>query len=71
MIAGSSSNLATPATPTVTLRTAGSNETTVGTNTYYKVVVTATNFFGETVQRRRLDRRHHVRSGRGRDHRAC
>ena len=49
LIAGSSSNLAAPAAPTVTKRTAGSNETTVGTNTYYKVFVTATNFFGETV----------------------
>ena len=49
LIAGSSSNLATPATPTVTLRTAGSNETTVGTNGTYSVKVTATNVFGETV----------------------
>ena len=49
LIAGSSANLTAPSTPTVTLRTAGSNETTVGTNTYYKVFVTATNFFGETV----------------------
>ena len=49
LISGSSANLAAPATPTVTVRTAGSNETTVGTNTYYKVFVTATNFFGETV----------------------
>ena len=50
LIAGSSSNLSAPAAPTVTKRTAGSNETTVGANTYYKVFVTATNFFGETVQ---------------------
>jgi len=49
LIAGSSSNLAAPATPTVTLRTAGSNETTVGTNGTYSVKVTATNFFGETT----------------------
>ena len=49
MIAGSSSNLAAPGTPTVTLRTAGSNETTVGTNGTYSVKVTATNFFGETT----------------------
>jgi hypothetical protein len=49
MIAGSSATLAAPATPTVTARTAGSNETTVGANTNYSVYVTATNYFGETT----------------------
>ena len=49
MIAGSSANLSAPAAPTVTLRTAGSNETTVGTHATYSVEVTATNYFGETV----------------------
>lgn len=49
LIAGSSSTLTAPAAPTVTRRTAGSNETSVGANTYYKVFVTATNFFGETI----------------------
>ena len=49
MIAGSSANLTAPAAPTVTKRTAGSNETSVGANTYYKVFVTATNYFGETI----------------------
>ena len=41
MICGSSANLATPATPTITARTAGSNETTVGANGTYDVKVTA------------------------------
>ena len=49
MICGSSANLATPATPTITARTAGSNETTVGANGTYDVKVTATNWFGETA----------------------
>jgi len=49
MICGSSVPLATPATPTITARTAGSNETTVGANTTFNVTVTATNWFGETV----------------------
>ena len=44
-----SANLATPATPTITARTAGSNETTVGANGTYDVKVTATNWFGETA----------------------
>src|ERR1700677_1839780 len=50
MIAGSSQNLPTPAAPTVTARTAGSNETALGTTsgTLY-VKVTALNYFGETV----------------------
>jgi hypothetical protein len=50
MIAGSSQPLATPAAPTVTVRTAGSNETALGTTsgTLY-VAVTALNYFGETV----------------------
>jgi hypothetical protein len=50
MIAGSSQNLATPAAPTVTLRTAGSNETALGTTTgTLYVKVTALNYFGETT----------------------
>jgi hypothetical protein len=50
MLAATPVALATPAAPTVTSRTAGSNETAFGTNssTYY-VYVTATNFYGETV----------------------
>ena len=50
MIAGSSQNLATPAAPTVTIRTAGSNETALSatSGTLY-VAVTALNYFGETV----------------------
>jgi hypothetical protein len=50
MIAGSSQNLATPAAPTVTIRTAGSNETawTTTSGSVY-VRVTALNYFGETV----------------------
>jgi hypothetical protein len=49
LICGSSANLAAPATPTVTARTAGSNETAIGANTNYSVYVTATNWFGETT----------------------
>lgn len=49
MIAGTSSTLATPGTPTATLRTAGSNETAIGSNSNYAVAVTATNYYGETV----------------------
>jgi hypothetical protein len=50
MIAGSSQSLPVPAAPTVTIRTAGSNETALGTSsgTLY-VAVTALNYFGETV----------------------
>jgi hypothetical protein len=49
LICGSSANLAPPATPTVTARTAGSNETAIGVNANYSVYVTATNWFGETT----------------------
>jgi hypothetical protein len=49
LICGSSVSLSTPATPTITARTAGSNETTVGSNGTYDVKVTATNWFGETA----------------------
>lgn len=49
LICGSSAQLAVPGTPTVTARTAGSNETPIGANTHYAVVVTATNWFGETI----------------------
>ena len=50
MIAGSSQNLPTPAAPTLTVRTAGSNETALSatSGTYY-VSVTALNYFGETI----------------------
>ena len=49
LICGSSANLATPATPTITARTAGSNETTNGANGTFNVKVSATNWFGETA----------------------
>ena len=50
MIAGSSQNLATPAAPTVTLRTAGSNETALGTTSgSIYVRVSALNYFGESI----------------------
>jgi hypothetical protein len=49
MIAGTSVALAAPGTPTATLRTAGSNETAIGTNANYAVAVTAVNYYGETV----------------------
>jgi hypothetical protein len=49
MIAGSSQNLATPAAPTLAARTAGSNETAVGTTGTARVKISALNYFGETV----------------------
>jgi hypothetical protein len=49
MLAGTSTPLATPATPTVTLRSAGSNETPIGSNANYAVAITAVNYYGETV----------------------
>ena len=51
MIAGSSQNLATPGTPTLAARNAGSNETAISstTGTCY-VNVTALNYFGETIK---------------------
>lgn len=48
MLAGTSVALTAPNTPTVALRTAGSNETPIGTNANYAVAVTATNYYGET-----------------------
>lgn len=49
MLSGTSTPLATPGAPTVAVRTAGSNETTVGANASYYVFVTAVNYYGETV----------------------
>jgi hypothetical protein len=50
MIAGSSQNLATPGIPTATSRTAGSNETAItGGGSHFGVMVTALNYFGETI----------------------
>jgi len=50
MIAGSSQNLAAPAAATVTVRTAGSNETAVtGAGGNIAVWITALNYFGETT----------------------
>jgi len=49
LLAGSSQNLATPAAPTLTARTAGSNETAVGTTGTAHVQITALNYFGETA----------------------
>lgn len=48
MLAGSSQNLAAPATVTATARTAGSNETPLNT-TSVNVEVTALNYFGESI----------------------
>jgi len=48
MIAGTSVPLATPAAPTITLRTAGSNETAFTTGTL-TVEVTGANYWGETA----------------------
>ena len=49
MIAGTSTPLAAPTVVSLTARTAGSNETSVGANTNFTVFVTATNFYGETT----------------------
>jgi hypothetical protein len=49
MLAGTSTVLAAPTIVSATARTAGSNETSVGANTNFAVVVTATNYYGETV----------------------
>jgi hypothetical protein len=50
MIAGSSQNLAAPGAPTVTMRTAGSNESALtGVTTNVSVKVTALNYFGESI----------------------
>jgi hypothetical protein len=49
IIAGTSSNLSTPSTPTLALRTAGSNETALPASTHFWVTVTATNYYGETA----------------------
>jgi len=50
LIAGTSQNLAAPAAPTVTVRTAGSNETALtGVTTNISVKITALNYFGETA----------------------
>jgi hypothetical protein len=50
MIAGSSQNLAKPGAPTLTARTAGSNETALsGYTASVAVEVTALNYFGESV----------------------
>jgi hypothetical protein len=50
MLAGSSQNLATPAAPTTTARTAGSNETAITTSPgHFLVRVSALNYFGESI----------------------
>lgn len=50
LLAGSSQNLATPGTPTVAVRNAGSNESAItGFTTNIQVRVTALNYFGESV----------------------
>jgi len=47
MLAGTSTNLATPGTPTATVRTAGSNETALNT-AFTAVKVSAVNYYGST-----------------------
>ena len=49
MIAGSSVALSAPTVVSLTARTAGSNETSVGANANFTVFVTATNYYGETT----------------------
>lgn len=49
MIAATSTPLAVPTIVSTTARTAGSGETSVGANTSFTVLVTATNYYGETT----------------------
>jgi hypothetical protein len=50
MLAGSSQNLAAPAAPTTAARVAGSNETAISTSPgHFRVIVTALNYFGESI----------------------
>lgn len=50
MLSATSVNLATPGTPTATLRTAGSNEVAIGGSpAHFRVAVTAVNYYGETI----------------------
>lgn len=49
MIAGSSTTLAVPTIVSMTARTAGSGESSVGSNTNFTALVTGTNFYGETT----------------------
>jgi len=50
MIAGNTTALVAPTVaPTLTVRTAGSNETGLGALTHFGVGITATNYWGETV----------------------
>lgn len=49
MIAGSSTTLVAPTVVSLTARTAGSGETTVGANANFTVFVTGTNYYGETT----------------------
>ena len=50
MIAATPTNLSKPAAPTTVLRAAGSNETPIGGSpAHFVVVVTATNYYGETI----------------------
>jgi len=48
ILAATPTALAAPGAPTLALRTAGSNETALTSGTYY-VVVTAVNYYGETI----------------------
>lgn len=49
MIAGTATPLATPAAPSATARTAGSNETALTTEANFYIKVTAGNYWGETA----------------------
>jgi hypothetical protein len=52
LLAATPVNLATPGTPITVIRTAGSNETALNAGSgysHFNVVVTATNFYGETL----------------------
>jgi hypothetical protein len=49
LLAGTSTALNAPGQPTLTARTAGSNETAITTGSTLYVQVTATNYFGETA----------------------
>jgi hypothetical protein len=50
LLAATPANLATPGTPTTVARAAGANETAIGGSPgHFRVVVTAVNYYGETI----------------------
>lgn len=49
MISATSTAISAPSAPTLSVRTAGSNETALPSSSHFWVAVTATNYYGETV----------------------